>query len=252
MDVTVLLTVSYCQLEREDPMPDESRSVMDLFRQGGVDEFEKLFRLQRPRISVDTAGLGFSALRTGSQVSLNPAGPRDLATRTGIGKGGPVMFTFFRALIYASLFIGFLFVYLPARLLSWTGIARPAAFTWMQFAGAAICAAGAFIALWCVGTFIFVGRGTPAPFDPPRRLVLHGPYRFVRNPMYIGAALALGGAALFYKSIPLLLYGCGLLALSHMIVVFYEEPALRKAFGTEYDAYRHNVRRWLPGLKAAR
>lgn len=160
------------------------------------------------------------------------------------------MLVLFRALIYASLFIGFLFVYLPARLLSWTGIARPAAIAWPQFTGAAVCAAGAAVALWCVGTFIFVGKGTPAPFDPPRRLVVRGPYRFVRNPMYIGAALALAGAALFYASLPLLIYGAGLLLLAHLIVVFYEEPTLRRSFGPDYEAYRRSVRRWLPGLKA--
>lgn len=162
------------------------------------------------------------------------------------------MSVIFRAIVYGSLFIGFLFVYLPARLLSWTGIARPAAIAWPQVTGAAICAGGAIIALWCVGTFVFDGKGTPAPFDPPRRLVIRGPYRFVRNPMYIGAALALSGAALFYDSLPLLLYGCALLFVAQLIVVFYEEPTLRKTFGTDYETYCHNVKRWLPAVKAAR
>ncbi len=158
----------------------------------------------------------------------------------------------FRALIYASLFIAFLFVYLPARLLSWTGIAHPAAIAWPQITGALVCALGAIIGFWCVGTFIFVGNGTPAPFDPPRRLVVRGPYRFVRNPMYISAALALFGAALFYASLPLFLYACLLLGVAHLIVISYEEPTLRRTFGTEYEAYCHSVRRWLPGMTAAR
>lgn len=162
------------------------------------------------------------------------------------------MLTLFRALIYASLFIGFLFVYLPARLLSWTGIVRPAMFAWPQIAGAILCAAGAAVALWCVGTFIFIGKGTPAPFDPPRRLVIRGPYRFVRNPMYIGAACALAGAALFYDSMPLLIYGIALLLLSHLIVVFYEEPTLRRSFGAEYETYCGSVKRWRPSLRPAR
>lgn len=162
------------------------------------------------------------------------------------------MFIIFRALIYASLFIGFLFVYLPARLLSWTGIVHPAVIAWPQITGAAICAIGATFALWCVGTFVFVGKGTPAPFDPPRRLVIRGPYRFVRNPMYLGAALALAGAALFYASLPLLLYSCVLLVVAQLVVKFYEEPALRTSFGTEYDAYCHRVRRWWPRVKPAR
>ncbi len=162
------------------------------------------------------------------------------------------MFILFRALIYASLFIGFLFVYLPARLLAWSGLVRPATLAWPQVAGAFVCATGAAIALWCVGSFIFIGKGTPAPFDPPRRLVIRGPYRLVRNPMYIGAAFALAGAALFYESVPLLTYGAALLLLSHLIVVFYEEPTLRRSFGPDYEAYCRHVRRWWPTVKAAR
>lgn len=165
------------------------------------------------------------------------------------GKKVAPMFTIFRALIYASLFVGFLFVYLPARLLARTGIVRPAAIDWPQITGALICAAGVAVALWCVGTFIFVGKGTPAPFDPPRRLVIRCPYRYVRNPMYIGAAFALGGAALFYASLWLLIYDLVLLAMAHTIVVFYEEPTLRKSFGADYETYCRSVRRWRPGVK---
>ena len=102
------------------------------------------------------------------------------------------------------------------------------------------------LALWCVLTFALVGRGTPAPFDPPRRLVVRGPYRFVRNPMYIGAAIALAGAALFYRSLPLLGYLALFLLVTHLFVCVYEEPTLRRAFGAEYEAYCRRVRRWWP------
>src|SRR6267142_5038675 len=101
------------------------------------------------------------------------------------------MFVLVRTITYSALFIGLLLVYLPARLLSWSGIVRPAAIEAQQVAGMVIGAAGAAVALWCILTFASIGRGTPAPFDPPRRLVIQGPYRFVRNPMYIGARLAL-------------------------------------------------------------
>src|SRR5204863_1423206 len=116
------------------------------------------------------------------------------------------MFVFVRAFTYAALFIGLLLIYVPARLLSWSGIVRPVAIEVQQVAGTVIGAAGAAVALWCIFTFASFGRGTPAPFDPPRGLVIRGPYRFVRNPMYIGAGLALAGAALFYESLPLLVY----------------------------------------------
>src|SRR2546428_5293566 len=103
----------------------------------------------------------------------------------------------------AQLFIGLLLIFLPNRILSPTGIIQPAAIGAWQIAGMLLGASGAALALACILTFVFVGRGTPAPFDPPRRLVIQGPYRFVRNPMYLGAGLALGGAALFYRSLPL-------------------------------------------------
>ncbi|HMD97803.1 MAG TPA: isoprenylcysteine carboxylmethyltransferase family protein [Terriglobia bacterium] len=156
------------------------------------------------------------------------------------------MFVLVRAVTYAALFIGLVLIYLPARLLSWSGIVRPAAIEVPQVAGMVIGAAGAAVALWCVFTFAFIGRGTPAPFDPPRRLVIQGPYRFVRNPMYIGAGLALAGAALFYQSWPLLGYAGLFLLATHLFVLGYEEPTLRRTFGQEYEAYCRHVRRWWP------
>jgi len=159
------------------------------------------------------------------------------------------MFVAFRTLTYATLFVGFLLVYLPARVLSWSGIVRPASIDAPQLLGMVIGAAGAILALSCVVTFVWVGKGTPAPFDPPRRLVIRGPYRFVRNPMYIGAGLALGGAALFYRSVSLLGYVAVFLLIAHLFVMLYEEPTLQRSFGPEYEAYRHRVRRWWPGVR---
>lgn len=158
------------------------------------------------------------------------------------------MFVLIRTLTYSALFIGLLLIYLPARLLSWSGIVRPAINATPQIAGIVVSALGATLALWCIFTFALIGRGTPAPFDPPRRLVIRGPYRFVRNPMYLGAGLALAGAALFYQSWPLLAYAVGFLLVMHIFVVWHEEPTLRRTFGQDYEAYCHQVRRWVPGF----
>jgi protein-S-isoprenylcysteine O-methyltransferase Ste14 len=158
------------------------------------------------------------------------------------------MFVLVRTVTYAALFIGLLLIFLPARLLSWSGIVRPAAIELQQVAGMVIGAVGAAIALWCIFTFALIGRGTPAPFDPPRRLVIRGPYHFVRNPMYIGAGLALASAALFYGSFPLLGYACLFFVATHLFVVWYEEPTLRRTFGQEYEAYCRHVRRWWPSV----
>jgi protein-S-isoprenylcysteine O-methyltransferase Ste14 len=156
------------------------------------------------------------------------------------------MFVLVRAVTYATLFVGFLLVFLPARVLSRSGIPQPPTIGLSQVVGIVIGATGAAIAFWCILTFVFVGKGTPAPFDPPRRLVDRGPYRVVRNPMYLGAGLALGGAAIFYQSLALLVYAGLFLLVTHLFVVLYEEPALRRSFGHEYDAYCRHVSRWWP------
>jgi protein-S-isoprenylcysteine O-methyltransferase Ste14 len=151
-----------------------------------------------------------------------------------------------RAITYASLFIGFVLVFVPAQVLSAAGVARPARVGAAQLAGMAFGAVGAAVAIWCVLSFAVLGRGTPAPFDPPRRLVVRGPYRYVRNPMYLGAGAALAGAALFYESGALGAYAAGFLVLTHLFVVLYEEPTLRQSFGDDYQTYCQQVRRWWP------
>lgn len=156
------------------------------------------------------------------------------------------MIVLFRALTYAALFIGLLLVFLPGRILSASGIVPPARIGTAQIAGLVVLALGAGLAISCVLTFALVGKGTPAPFDPPRRLVVAGPYRWVRNPMYIGAGLALLGAALYYGSTALAMYAAVFLVITHLFVMVYEEPHLRRVFGSSYDDYVRTVRRWIP------
>ena len=156
------------------------------------------------------------------------------------------MFVLARAVTYSALFIGFLLIFLPARILSSTGIIQPAAIGIWQVAGMLLGASGAALALTCVLTFVFVGRGTPAPFDPPRHLVVQGAYRIVWNPMYLGAGLALAGAALFYQSLRLLVYAGLFLLITHLFVVSYEEPTLRRTFDSDYEVYCRRVGRWWP------
>ena len=151
-----------------------------------------------------------------------------------------------RAITYSTLFIGVVLVYLPVEALSWAGVTRPALLGLPQLAGIILSASGAALAVWCILTFAIIGRGTPAPFDPPRNLVVRGPYRYVRNPMYLGAGVALAGAAIFYQTPALLVYAAGFLLLMHLFVVLYEEPTLRQTFGKDYEAYCRQVGRWWP------
>lgn len=71
---------------------------------------------------------------------------------------------------------------------------------WVRLPGLAIAILGASVALWCIGAFALVGLGTPAPFDAPREFVAVGPYRYVRNPMYLGAAAVIVGSGLVLRS----------------------------------------------------
>jgi len=156
------------------------------------------------------------------------------------------MFILARAVTYATLFVGLVLIFLPTRIVSSSGILRPTVIGSWQVAGMFLGAAGAALAGTCISVFVFVGKGTPAPFDPPRRLVVTGPYRFVRNPMYIGAGLALTGAALFYQSFALLGYIGALFLITHLFVTAYEEPTLRRIFGKNYRAYCGRTGRWWP------
>ena len=99
--------------------------------------------------------------------------------------------------------------------------------------------------------FGWTGRGTPAPIAPPQRLVVVGFYRHVRNPMYLGFAAGWIGLWVIFGHADLrLIAAVAAVALGvHLFVVFYEEPTLRGKFGTEYEEYRHNVRRWWPRLR---
>jgi protein-S-isoprenylcysteine O-methyltransferase Ste14 len=142
------------------------------------------------------------------------------------------------------LLFGFVLLYLPARLFSF--VSWPARIGASQVGGILMCGAGAAIALWCVFNFAVIGRGTPAPFAAPPRLVTRGPYRFVRNPMYIGVGVFFAGAAVFYQSRLLLAYLVLFVTASHLFVVWYEEPTLCRAFGNEYSRYCSRVRRWWP------
>jgi len=109
-------------------------------------------------------------------------------------------------------------------------------------------ALGAFLDLWCVKDFIELGKGTPAPFDPPKNLVIKGCYRYVRNPMYTGLFLVLVGESALYASVFVFLYSLLVIAVAHIFVIFYEEPKLKKKFEGDYEQYLRIVPRWIPRI----
>jgi protein-S-isoprenylcysteine O-methyltransferase Ste14 len=112
-------------------------------------------------------------------------------------------------------------------------------------AGALAVVAGAALYAWCAWDFATVGDGTPSPTAPPRQLVRGGPYRWSRNPMYVGVLLVVAGQAAWARSPATWAYAAALALAFHLRVTLAEEPALRRAFGDGFDAYAARVPRWI-------
>jgi len=100
--------------------------------------------------------------------------------------------------------------------------------------------------LWCIWDFGRVGRGTLAPVDAPRFVVRGGLYRLARNPMYLSVLTVLLGEALLLRSLRIMAWAAIMATAFHLFVLAYEEPTLRRKFGSDYEAYCRAVPRWLP------
>jgi len=157
------------------------------------------------------------------------------------------IFAVLKTTVFAAAFIGVFLIYVPW---AWAIRRRAVAYEGMEglrLLGAVPMLAGGYVAVRCAFAFAWNGLGTPAPFDPPRKLVVSGFYRYVRNPMYIGAALfILGECAVFGSLRAGLLYVLLFLGCLAVFVVIYEEPVLQSKFGAEYEEYCRNVPRFVP------
>lgn len=118
-----------------------------------------------------------------------------------------------------------------------------------SIAGLAAIAAGLGIYARCAWEFGARGKGTPAPWDPPQRVVTTSLYQRTRNPMYLGMILVLLGETALFTSAALLGWALFMLVAFHLRVVLYEEPILRREFGETYESYRQSVPRWLPRVR---
>ena len=107
-----------------------------------------------------------------------------------------------------------------------------------------LIAVGAGLCWKTVSLFIEYGEGTPAPFDPPRKLVIRGPYIYMRNPMMVAVCLVLSGEALLFASVPLGLWFLFFFGLCLILIPLWEEPDLEKRFGESYREYKQKVPRW--------
>jgi protein-S-isoprenylcysteine O-methyltransferase Ste14 len=151
-----------------------------------------------------------------------------------------------KSIIFLIVLPGAVMVYVPYYLLSLNLKLFFPDINAFRFMGLVPISIGAVIILWCFWDFIDSGKGTPAPLDPPKNLVVKGPYRLTRNPMYVGVIFVLSGEILIFESTVLIIYSLMVLLLFHLFVILYEEPTLKNKFGDSYERYIGSVPRWLP------
>jgi protein-S-isoprenylcysteine O-methyltransferase Ste14 len=152
-------------------------------------------------------------------------------------------------ILFLFLIVPFFLIWIPRRILLApefiyrfdTGIYR--------YLGLAPIVLGVVLYIFCSGSFIFVGKGTPIPFTPTKELIVTGLYRFVRNPLYIAGVLVLAGEAILFQSLGILIY-CLVMFGVFNVHVMMEETLLAEKFGTSYEQYCKSVPRWIPRLKS--
>jgi protein-S-isoprenylcysteine O-methyltransferase Ste14 len=162
---------------------------------------------------------------------------------------------FLKANMYAVLVIGFFLVLVPLAVISFAGrqplSVPPGLLQVLPAFGLLVGLAGGSLSYTCMTTFVLKGHGTAFPTDPPRKFVVLGPYRYVRNPMYIGNLVLAFGVGIFLASGTYLIYVIALAVVTHFYVVLSEEPQLEQRFGQDYLDYCKTTNRWIPKFKVA-
>jgi protein-S-isoprenylcysteine O-methyltransferase Ste14 len=154
-----------------------------------------------------------------------------------------------RSIAWAAVLPGLFAGYMPWRFF---GLAHVQV-TWrdpLHLLGLVFIVLGVGLLAACIWEFAHRGRGTLAPVDPPRQLVVQGLYRYVRNPMYLSVTTIVFGELLLTRSLALLTYWAIWFAAVNLFVIGYEEPTLRRQFGASYDQYTQTVGRWIPSVRS--
>jgi protein-S-isoprenylcysteine O-methyltransferase Ste14 len=138
--------------------------------------------------------------------------------------------------------------YIPRRIGRWHIYPSFLGLTAFRVIGSILIAAGMGLLLETFLRFALQGIGTPAPIFPTRHLVVTGSYRYVRNPMYVAVISLILGQGLIFADIRILVYGLCAWLLTHLFVITYEEPTLRRSFPDDYAVFSAHVPRWIPRL----
>jgi protein-S-isoprenylcysteine O-methyltransferase Ste14 len=155
-----------------------------------------------------------------------------------------------RTALYGAVFLGLVVGYLPYAARSLDARLASAVSVALKLGGLGLFVGGAALAFASASYLVRRGEGTPALFDPPRRLVVAGPYQYVRHPMMVGVFAMIFGEALWFASAAIMLYGWLAVALGRLFVAHVEEPGLERRFGEDYLVYKQRVPRWLPARRS--
>jgi len=169
----------------------------------------------------------------------------------GAGKSagqGRRAFALLVTMVFLVLAPGTVAGYVPWWISHWRAHAPFPGFAILRIIGAILIVAGVPVLLECFARFAIQGVGTPAPVFPTQHLVVKGFYHFVRNPMYVSVLAVLLGQALFFGNVHILVYAGITWLIIHLFVIGYEEPTLKRTFGTEYETYKAHVPRWIPRM----
>ena len=155
---------------------------------------------------------------------------------------------YLKSLLFLLLAPGILGGVLPLTVLQTGPQLQMGVFSYLAFP---VWVVGIFVLLWCFWDFAHKGLGTPVPIDPPKKLIISGLYRNVRNPMYVGVLLLIIGHFLWFGYWSLPVYAGIFFLVVHTFVTLYEEPNLKQRFGTDYESYLREVPRWIPKFKSS-
>ncbi len=159
------------------------------------------------------------------------------------------MWLLIKNIIFTILVPGTVVIYIPYRIVKEQSGLFYIHWDMLHISSVFIIFLGTVIYFYCLWDFALTGRGTPAPIDAPKRLIIKGLYSYVRNPMYIGVFLALLGCSILYDSLTILQYTLLMGAIFHGAVIIMEEPALYHKYGESYKIYCKTVKRWIPGRR---
>lgn len=152
-----------------------------------------------------------------------------------------------KTIIYMGSLHGFFTFYAPFWIATWSSsLFHPGL---LRFTAFGLWLLGASIVICCSIDMVRRGRGTPAHMDPPKEFIRIGLYRYVRNPIYLGALLALVGHIFWSGSVLVIAYFLCYVIAFHILITVFEEPVLRNKFGVVYEEYLQQVPRWIPRLK---